>query len=145
VVGSLAILVFYAYRAAGSLAYLYNLGKGYASRGWHLARSLERELTMTALNRALALSKPEIHHSDQGVQCACTDYMQLLEGAQFQISMAEIGEASRNAHVERLIRTIKEEAVDLSDHEDFRDAYSQIARFLEDVYMRQRIHSSSRT
>jgi transposase InsO family protein len=41
-----------------------------------------------------------------------------------------------------LIRTIKEEAVDLSDYQDYHDAYQQIGRFLDDVYMRKRIHSS---
>jgi len=103
---------------------------------------LVENLELTALKRALAVSKPGIHHSDQGVQYACTDYIQLLEGAQVQISMAEIGEASQNAHAERLIRTIKEEEVDLSDYEDYPDAYGQIGRFLEDAYMRKRIHSS---
>ena len=56
--------------------------------------------------------------------------------------MAEIGEAIQNGYAERLIRTIKEEEVDLSDYFDFADAYHQIRRFLEDVYMRKRIHSS---
>ncbi len=37
-------------------------------RGWHLGRSLEQELTITALNRAFAVGRPEIHPSDQGVQ-----------------------------------------------------------------------------
>ncbi|MCI0561219.1 MAG: hypothetical protein MN733_22260 [Nitrososphaera sp.] len=40
------------------------------------------------------------------------------------------------------MRTIKEEAVDLSDDEDYPHAYQQIGRFLEEVYMRQRVHSS---
>ena len=35
-------------------------------RGWHLGRSLEQELTITALERALGRGAPEIHHSDQG-------------------------------------------------------------------------------
>jgi len=43
---------------------------------------------------------------------------------------------------ERLMRTIKEEEVDLSEYNDFADARSQIGRFLEDVYMTKRIHSS---
>jgi transposase InsO family protein len=32
--------------------------------------------------------------------------------------------------------------VDLSDYLDFRDASDQIGRFIEDVYMTKRIHSS---
>jgi len=37
-------------------------------RGWHLGRGLDRELTLTALRRAYEQGRPEIHHSDQGVQ-----------------------------------------------------------------------------
>ena len=37
-------------------------------RGWHLGRGLDQELTLTALRRAYAQGRPEIHHSDQGVQ-----------------------------------------------------------------------------
>jgi len=41
VVGALAFLGFYAYRAVGSLTYLYQQGKGYASRGWHSSEGIE--------------------------------------------------------------------------------------------------------
>ncbi len=34
-------------------------------RGWHLSRSLDRELSLTALRRALTDRVPNIHHSDQ--------------------------------------------------------------------------------
>jgi putative transposase len=39
-------------------------------RGWHLGRGLEQELTLTALGRALEQGRPEVDHSDQGVQSA---------------------------------------------------------------------------
>lgn len=111
-------------------------------RGWHLARGLGEELTLTALQRALQQRCPEIHHSDQGLHYAATRYVELLKQCQVQISMAEVGEATQNGYAERLIRTIKEEAVDLSDYRDYHDAYHQIGRFLDDVYMHKRIHSS---
>ena len=56
--------------------------------------------------------------------------------------MADLGAAWQNGHVERLIRTIKEEEIDLTEYQDYWDAYRQIGTFLEDVYMRKRIHSS---
>jgi putative transposase len=111
-------------------------------RGWYLSRNLDQDLTVTALKCALAQRTPEIHHSDQGVQYAATAYTDLLQAAGVAISMAEIGEATQNGYAERLIRTIKEEEVDLSDYVDFADAYHQLGRFLDDVYMRKRIHSS---
>jgi putative transposase len=113
-----------------------------AVRGWHLARSLEGELTLIALRRALADRLPEIHHSDQGVQYAATDYVQLLAQHGVLMSMAAVGKPEENGFAERLIRTIKEEEVDLSDYHDYADAYRHIGRFLDEVYMHKRIHSS---
>jgi putative transposase len=111
-------------------------------RGWHLGLNLDRELTLVALRQALRHYRPEIHHSDQGLQYACAAYVQLLEQAQIQISMAEVGKAWQNGFAERVMRTIKEEEVDLSEYHNYHDAYRQIGQFLEDVYMRKRVHSS---
>jgi putative transposase len=113
-----------------------------AIRGWYLGRNLDQELTLTALRRALRDHRPEVHHSDQGVQYAATAYIETLDAYQIAISMAEVGAAWQNGYAERLIRTIKEEAVDLTEYRDYQDAYDQIGHFLEDVYMRKRIHSS---
>jgi putative transposase len=115
-----------------------------AIRGWHLDRSLGQNLTLTALQKALKTHCPEIHHSDQGLQYAATDYTDLLKQYNIQISMAEVGEPTQNGYAERLMRTIKQEEVDLSDYQDYSDAYQQIGRFLDDVYMHKRVHSSLR-
>jgi len=112
-------------------------------RGYHLGRNLDHTLTLVALRRALVnYPAPEIHHSDQGIQYAALGYTQVLHDAQVQISMAEAGQAWQNGYAERLIRTIKEEEIDLSEYLDYHDAYKQIGRFLDDVYMHKRIHSS---
>lgn len=111
-------------------------------RGWHLSRSLEQELTITALRRAFERGRPEIHHSDQGVQYAATAYVEMLTEEHSQISMASVGEPKENGYAERLMRTIKEEEVDLTEYEDFADAWRQLGRFLDDVYNRKRIHSA---
>lgn len=111
-------------------------------RGWYLGRSLEQELTLTALRRALENYTPMIHHSDQGVQYAATEYVELLQAKGIQISMAEVGEPGQNGYAERLMRTIKEEEVYLSEYEDYHDAYTQMGKFLDDVYNHKRIHSS---
>jgi putative transposase len=111
-------------------------------RGWHLARTMDQSLTLTALNKALEKGCPSIHHSDQGVQYAARDYVALLQQHHVQISMAEVGQAWQNGYAERLMRTIKEESVELSEYRNFTDAYQQIEQFLEDVYMKKRIHSA---
>jgi transposase InsO family protein len=111
-------------------------------RGWHLGRGLDHSLTLTALKQALEHHQPEIHHTDQGVQYAATGYVEVLKQRGVQISMAEVGEPTQNGYAERLMRTIKEEEVDLSEYRNFTEAYQQIKTFLEDVYMKKRIHSS---
>jgi transposase InsO family protein len=111
-------------------------------RGWHLGRNLDQGLTLAALERALFVARPEIHHSDQGVQYAATDYVKRLQKLNVQLSMAAIGEPRENGYAERLMRTIKEEEVNLSEYHDFADAQRQLACFLDDVYNLKRIHSS---
>ena len=111
-------------------------------RGWSLGHTLDQELTLTALRAALATDSPEIHHSDQGVQYAAYAYTDLLKAHGIQISMAAVGKAEENGYAERLMRTIKEEEVDLAEYLDFHDARQQIGQFIEDVYNNKRIHSS---
>ena len=112
-----------------------------AIRGWHLSRSLEQSLTLAALERALVVTTPQIHHFDPGVQYAATAYVERLRHRGVTLSMAAVGEPRENGFAERLVRTIKEEEVDLSDYRDFDDARRNLARFLDDVYNRKRIHS----
>lgn len=111
-------------------------------RGWCLSRSLAVELTLAALEQALLKASPRIHHSDQGVQYAATEYTERLVEAGVLISMAEVGHAEQNGYCERVIRTIKEEEVYLSEYRDFDEAREQIGRFIDDVYLSKRIHSS---
>lgn len=113
-----------------------------AIRGWHLSRSLDVSLSLGALEMALSNHVPEVHHSDQGVQYAAYEYIHQLTNRHIAISMAAVGEAEENGYAERLMRTIKEEEVNLDDYQTFVDAQRQIQRFLEDVYMTKRIHSS---
>ena len=111
-------------------------------RGWELSRHLDQQLTLAALKRALSEHIPTIHHSDQGVQYAATAYVELLKVQGVQISMAAQGMPEENGYAERLMRTIKEEEVALSDYADFTDAYAQIGHFIEQVYQYKRIHSA---
>ena len=111
-------------------------------RGWHLGRGLDQGLTLAALERALVVAIPQLHHSDQGLQYAATAYVERLQKLNVTLSMAAVGEPRENGYAERLMRTIKEEEVDLSDYEDYADARRQIMQFLDDVYNVKRIHSA---
>jgi putative transposase len=111
-------------------------------RGWQLGRTLGQELTLTALQRALAHHTPVIHHSDQGIQYAAPQYIQTLQASGIQISMAAVGNPRQNGYAERVIRTIKEEEIDLTEYRDFPEALAQIEQFIDDVYRTKRIHSA---
>lgn len=111
-------------------------------RGWHLTRGLDLSLTQVALERALQSYCPEIHHSDQGIHYAAPAYVHHLERSHIQVSMSEVGAAWQNGYAERLMRTIKEEEVTLSEYRDYAEAYQQLGHFLDEVYTRKRIHSA---
>jgi len=111
-------------------------------RGWYLGPSLASELAVRALQAGLSQGRPEIHHSDQGIQYAATGYVTQLEALGVQISMAEAGQPEQNPYAERVIRTIKEEEVDLNDYRDLREAKENLGYFIEDVYQTKRIHSA---
>jgi len=113
--------------------------------GWNLSTSLEGQGALSALEQALAERQPAaglIHHSDRGVQYACRNYVQRLKEAGARISMTAIGEPKENAQTERVIRTVKEEEVDLEEYRTFGEAERGIGRFIEEVYNRRRLHSS---
>jgi putative transposase len=111
-------------------------------RGWELSRSLDQGLTLAALGRAVRRGRPEIHHSDQGVQYAAAAYVERLRAVGAAISMAAVGVPEENGFAERLVRTIKEEEVALTEYRDYPDARGQLGRFLDAVYNRKRIHSA---
>lgn len=111
-------------------------------RGWHLGRSLDKQLTISALMKAFAAyPPPDIHHSDQGSQYATPAYTGLFPGTT-RISMAKRGRPTENGIVERFIRTLKEEHIDYTEFIGFTDAVKQIEHWMEIEYMTERIHSS---
>jgi putative transposase len=112
--------------------------------GWELARTIDTRLTLAALERAIAGRRPEpglIHHSDHGVQYASARYVERLEQIGAQISMAALGNVYENALAESFFATLKREEVYLHDYQTFAEAETNLARFLDDVYNHQRLHS----
>jgi transposase InsO family protein len=111
-------------------------------RGWHLGRHLDSDLAVSALDMALTKGKPQIHHSDQGVQYAADGYVQRLQNAGVQVSMSAKGQPTDNPYAERVIRTIKEEEVYLNEYQDLAQARAHLGHFIEEVYQHKRIHSA---
>ncbi len=115
--------------------------------GWELDRNIDTQLTLNALNKALADRKDMdlsglVHHSDQGVQYAANDYVDRLKENRIRISMGRKGNPYDNAFAESFIKTLKYEEVYLSEYETFNEAHTNIKRFIEEVYNEKRLHSS---
>jgi len=114
--------------------------------GWALEDHLRASLALGALEMALTSRRiipgGLVHHSDQGIQYACGDYIARLEAAGIQPSMSRAGCPYDNAMAESFMKTLKHEEVDGGDYRDIDHVRSAIGRFIDDVYNRQRLHSA---
>jgi putative transposase len=113
--------------------------------GWALDRTLEDELTLSALRMALSRRVVEpglVHHSDRGSQYASGNYTGLLKQNGVQISMSRKGNPWDNAACESFIKTLKYEEVHRNEYRDLAEARSEIGTFLEKVYNQKRLHSA---
>jgi putative transposase len=134
-------------RLPTTFCYLAAILDAYSRRcvGWHLSPFIDSRLTLSALEMALTTRRPEpglIHHSDQGVQYASSEYVTRLEEAGAFISMAAVGNPYENAKAESFFRTLKMEELYIKDYRDFEEAEQNIAEFIEEVYNQKRLHSS---
>jgi len=113
--------------------------------GYAVYESLDRSLTIAALNMAIATRNPMpgcIHHSDRGVQYAAHEYVDILKAHEFQISMSGKGNPYDNAMAESFMKTLKYDEVYLSDYRTYADVLGNIVPFIRDVYNTKRLHSS---
>jgi putative transposase len=113
--------------------------------GWALGRTLEAELTVTALRMALIERQPApglVHHSDRGVQYASQHYTEMLKQHNATISMSRKGNPYDNAKAESFMKTLKSEEVYRNEYRDFNEAHASIGEFLERVYNQKRLHSA---
>jgi putative transposase len=135
-------------RLREAFIYLAVVLDGFSRRviGWAMADHLRAELALTALDMAIGdryVTKGElIHHSDQGVQYACGDYIARLERAGIQPSMSRPGCPWDNAMAESFMRTLKREEVNGQAYRDRTDVEASIGAFIETIYNRQRLHSA---
>ena len=113
--------------------------------GWALDRTMEDELTLTALRMALSrrVVRPGlVHHSDRGSQYTSHEYTDLLQAHGIDISMSRKGNPWDNASCESFIKTLKYEEVLRNDYRDLVEARASIPEFWEKVYNQKRLHSA---
>ena len=113
--------------------------------GWALDRSLDEQLTLSALRMALDRRTPLpglVHHSHRGSQYASRAYTELLQANQIRISMSRRGNPWDNAACESFMKTLKYEEVYRNEYRDLVEARASIGTFLEKVYNQKRLHSA---
>jgi transposase InsO family protein len=113
--------------------------------GWALDRTMEDELTLTALHMAIkhrSVLPGLVHHSDRGSQYASNDYTDLLKANGIQISMSRKGNPWDNAQCESFMKTLKYEEVLRNEYRDLAEARASIVEFIEKVYNQKRLHSA---
>jgi putative transposase len=135
-------------RMSEEFVYLAVVLDGFSRRvvGWAMAEHLRAELALSALAMAIGnryVTPGElVHHSDQGIQYACGDYIARLERAGIQPSMSRAGCPWDNAMAESFMRTLKREEVNGQAYRDRAEAEASIEAFIGTVYNRQRLHSA---
>ena len=113
--------------------------------GWAIDKTMNKELVINALNRAICNEKPPpglIHHSDQGVQYASHAYQILLKEHGFIPSMSRKGNCYDNAYKESFFSSLKCEIVHLNNFETRKEAKNAVFEYIEIFYNRMRLHAS---
>lgn len=113
--------------------------------GWAIGTQLTATLPLRALARALATRRPApglLHHSDRGIQYACTAYQQTLAEHGIVSSMSRRGDCWDNAVVESFFASLKVERLHERRFVTPEQVEAEVSDYIERFYNRQRRHST---
>jgi putative transposase len=108
---------------------------------WELSNTLDTQFCLDTLDRALAVSQPDIFNTDQGTQFTSTDFTGKLETAAIRISMDGRGRVYDNIFIERLWRSVKYEEVYIHSYENVRDTRKGLTEYFH-RYNMERLHET---
>lgn len=108
---------------------------------WEVSVSLDSSFCLSALERALQVTQPEIFNTDQGTQFTSQAFTGRLLADGIHISMDGRGRAFDNIFVERLWRSVKYEEVYLKDYRDVQESITGLGSYFE-FYNHERLHQS---
>jgi putative transposase len=108
---------------------------------WEVSTTLDTSFCLSALEKALKASHPEIFNTDQGSQFTSREFTGRLEKDDIRISMDGRGRVFDNIFVERLWRSVKYEEVYLHTYQTVSEARHGLARYFL-FYNRERLHES---
>ena len=113
-------------------------------KGWKVEEHMKDDLTLGALERALAASGrvPNFNHTDRGVQYASADYRSRLALCGITPSMSRKGNCYDNAMMESFWATLKTELLGDYVPQTRAEARRLIFEYIELYYNRRRKHSS---
>jgi transposase InsO family protein len=134
-------------RLEEEFAYLAVLLDAYSRRviGWSLGQAMNSSLVVEALKKALESRRPLpglVHHSDQGVQYASMEYVDLLESSGAVLSMSHAGCPWENGRCESFIKTLKHEEIDARPYRTIEELAAHVEEFIERIYNPVRLHSA---
>jgi transposase InsO family protein len=112
--------------------------------GWSLGRHRYANLTLRALDRAVANRRPRaglIFHTDRGIEYAAHAFRQRLAHLGFIQSMNRPQRMNDNAHMESFFHSLKSESIHGKTFVDDREAIAAVRSYLP-YYNHSRLHSS---
>lgn len=113
--------------------------------GWDMRDRMNKDLTITALKRAIAQQPPKeglIHHSDQGSQYAANEYQAILRNYKITTSMSRKGNCYDNACIESFHGVLKRELIFHERYQTREEAKKSIFTYIMTFYNYKRIHSA---
>jgi putative transposase len=108
---------------------------------WEVSVTLDSHFCVSALERALIRTQPEIFNSDQGAQFTSLAFTEPLLARGILISMDGRGRVFDNIFVERLWRSMKYEEVYIQEYRSAQEAIHGLCSYFE-FYNRERLHQS---
>jgi transposase InsO family protein len=113
--------------------------------GWELGQTLTARLSIAALEKAITERQPPhsvVHHSDRGIQYACSQYVEILRRHGMIPSMSRPANPYDNASCESFMKTLKREEIYAHEYRDLDHLRQNLSGFIESYYNRVRLHSA---
>ncbi len=113
--------------------------------GWAMSEKNNKQLVLSALDMAIERRKPQsevLHHTDRGSIYGSDDYINKLISSGFVPSMSRKGDCYDNAVAESFFSTLKNELIFGQRFISRDHAKSEIFKFIEIFYNRQRLHQA---
>lgn len=113
--------------------------------GWATSNRMKQDLTLRALNMAIALRRPPpgcIHHTDRGSQYCAHDYQKLLRQHDFMVSMSGKGNCYDNSVVESFFKLLKAELIWRHNWKTRYEVEMALFEYINGFYNPRRKHSA---